>query len=144
MKRIFSKLTLACLIFALVFSMTGCLDAVFGPKYVPEEDLTIYAGQSVIRYEYSKEVAVTIDYDGDDSLEINGFTDLECHFEKVAYKEGKLFILTEEKYYMFDINDYIEHYNVDPDYNDYELYEYSIEEFKVLYPDYEDFDWYGH
>lgn len=149
MKRIFSKLTLACLIIALVFSMTGCLDALFGPTYYPEEDLTVYAGQGTIRYEYSEKVAVTLNNNGDDSLEINNSPELESHFDKVAYSEGKLFIitddiLTDKKYYMFDLDDYIEHYNVNHEYNDYVLYEYSIEEFKDMYPDYENYDWYGH
>ncbi len=144
MKKIFSKLTLACLIIALVLSMTGCLEAVFGPKHYEDENLTVYTGQGTIRYEYSEIVAITLNNNGDDSLEINNYTELESHFDKVAYNEGKLYIITDEKYYMFDIDDYIEHYNVDPDYNDYELHEYSTEEFKELYPVYEDFVWYGH
>ncbi len=147
------KLFKSCLLIAIILTLalisSGCLDSLFGPTYYPEEDLTVYAGQSVIRYEYSEKVAVNIDYNGNDDLEINGFTELESRFEKVAYNEGKLFIitkdiLTDEKYYMFDIEDYIENYNINHDYIDYELNEYSFEEFNKLYPDYENFDWYGH
>lgn len=149
MKNLLTKFTALCVALMSVFSMSGCIDSLFAPTYYPDEDLTVYAGQGTIRYEYSDKVAITLNNDGDDRLEINNFAELESHFDKVAYNEGKLFIiaddvLTDKKYYMFDIDDYIENYNKDHDYIDYELYEYSFEEFKNTYPDYEGFDWYGH
>ena len=147
MRKILIKFTALCIALISVLSMSGCIDSLFGPTYYPEEELTVYAGQGTTRYEYSEKVAVTLNNNDDDRLEINNFTELECRFEKVAYKNGKLFIVTAEiieddKYYMFDIDDYIENYNKDNNYLDYELHEYSFEEFENTYPDYDSYDWY--
>lgn len=83
---------------------------------------------------------------------------LKGHFDKVAWDDYKLFIYMKEKetYYCFDINSYhipekataptnkkgkIRYGKVN---YEYDLKEYTVDEFKELYPNYEKFDWYGH
>ncbi len=146
MKKILLKTTSVCLVIFFIFSLAGC-NHPYEPDYIPEEDLEITYQRNRIKYEYSDRVDVTINYrdDEDDLLELNGHRNiLEGYFDKVAYYEGELLILTNNTYYMFDIDKFIADPEGEKPSPAYELNEYSIEEFKKLYPDYEDFDWYGH
>ena len=142
--------------FSLLFVSCGQL---YEPKTIPEKSLVIYTGRNAISYEYQDKVDVTIRYsDRDDSLSVRTNADeeywyydsikiLSGTFEKVGWYDDNLFILMDKKYYSLDIDEY-EVPPLDEDgetqYPEYELKEYSESQFKILYPDYESFDWYGH
>ncbi len=146
---------LVLLLLTVVF-LSGCMP--YSPDYYPEEDLTVYYMRNAINYEYQEKVAVQIRYSSDrnDSLILRvsqtsdgwmscdgAYSILEGKFEKVGWNDDTLFILTDDTYYMFDINAY----EVPADDNTepvYELKEYSEEEFASAYPDSASFDWYGH
>lgn len=144
------------LILALIFSF--CAHQ-YDPKYIDEESLVIYTGRNAISYIYQDKVKVTINYnDRDDWLRLrtrmgeeywyyDSITILSGTFERVGWYDDNLFILMNEKYYSFDIDEYeVPPLDEDgePQNPDYELKEYSESEFKKLYPDYESYDWYGH
>ncbi len=125
---------------------------------VPEEDLKIFSAIDYTSYEYSKKVVVLLcNSDNCDSLNLatengdNWWSStkeiLSGTFEKVGWYDNNLFILMDKKYYSLDINGYeVPPLNEDGEtqYPECELKEYSESQFKILYPDYESFDWYGH
>lgn len=151
---------ITCLVMAIlsVCLMSGCsvlLNELLGPKEYPEEGLIVYTHRDVCKFEYSKKVAVilfTQPYDDTLRIRPNDKYDenwmntekklLEGYFDKVAYHEGKIFILCNEKYYMFNVDTYV--YSDEYYYPEYEFKEYTKEEFEKQYPQQEYFDWYGH
>ncbi len=136
----------------VIFSLCGCtaiLDSMTRREN-PEEQMEYIWGIDGDTYIYSDKVEVYLGAPGEneDSLYIKCYPDdylsgeiLQGSFKKAAWNDYKIFILMEDTYYMFDINAY----EVPADDNTepvYELKEYSEEEMKKLYPDYESFNWY--
>ncbi len=150
--RVFSIILLISISFAICFS--GCL--LLGPQRIPEENLIIYSSFDFSIYEYYEKTAVYISYehdqgqfdqllvrtdvDSDSWINFDNYILLEGKFEKVGWYDDKLFILMDDIYYAFDIAKY----EIGTSFGDIELKEYTENEIKQLYSDYELFDWYGH
>ena len=153
----FSFIFFSFIFFSLLF--VSC-DQLYEPKTIPEKSLVILTGRDSILYTYQDKVNVTISYSANfnDRLKLRTSSEgeswgsdsivvLSGTFEKVGWYDDNLFILMDKKYYSLDIDEY-EVPPLDEDgetqYPEYELKEYSESQFKILYPDYESFDWYGH
>ncbi len=142
----YTKFTTILLIIATIICISGCnfINNLFRHE-VPEENLIIYSGRGVKSYEYSKKVRLAMDT-ADDSLSI--LTNKEdgswsCilygSFEKFVHYSDQLIIFSDEKYYVFNVNDYkIPENGEKPE---YELKEYSKSEFVDVYPEYTTFNW---
>lgn len=140
MKKLFAIIISA----VMIISLSGCsLEKIANSVFTStdsSEELKYSAGKNVQNYEYSEKVLITISDNYDDTLQVkdsNGSynnTLLSGYFDKVAWNDYKLFILTNDKYYCFDINSKIK----------YDLKEYTEKELKSLYPEYNEYEWYGH
>ena len=156
MKKKFLTFLIA-LITILLFA--SCKD-IYGD--VGRENLEIITGRNFVSYKYFDTVYIDLnDVKKPDKFDIrttkdddwmgSRYTVLEGEFEQVAYNDGCFFVLLNQKYYVFDYENYEisePATNIDGDYNrlakpDYHLEEYSIDDFKRLYPDYEGFDWFS-
>ena len=135
------------LIIATILCTSGCSTILnsLTSEVVPEEDLVIYPGRSSASYVYSDKVCVVMDTSGD-LLQVNldaegtySYTILSGYFKKFAWHDYKIFILMDDKYYVFDINDY--QFPEDDEEPEYELKEYSESEFIDMYPQYKTFKW---
>lgn len=132
------------------------------------EELIYRAGKNVQNYEYSNKVLVTISDHYSDAVSLNnGFDDystekennfciLTGRFDEVAWYNYKLFINIKGVYYCLDIKDYevpntatvptdnygdIDYTNMKPK---YKMDKYSEKDMMKLYPDYKNYNWYGH
>lgn len=125
----------------------------FTRKENTEEELEIIWGIDGNTYNYSDKISVFIDSGSDstDCLYLKFYPSEGCwreilsgEFEKAAWNDYKFFLLMDDTYYLFDINSY--EVPTDPakkyDEPEYELKEYSEDEMKKLYPNYESFNWY--
>ena len=138
------------LIIATILCTSGCSTILnsLTSEVVPEEDLVIYPGRSSASYVYSDKVCVVMDTSGDllqvklDAEGTYSYTILSGYFKKFAWHDYKIFILMDEKYYVFDINDY--QFPEDDEEPEYELKEYSESEFIDMYPQYKTFKWIKH
>ena len=138
------------LIIATILCTSGCSTILnsLTSEVVPEEDLVIYPGRSSASYVYSDKVCVVMDTSGDllqvklDAEGTYSYTILSGYFKKFAWHDYKIFILMDEKYYVFDINDY--QFPEDGEEPEYELKEYSESEFIDMYPQYKTFKWIKH
>ena len=69
---------------------------------------------------------------------------LKGKFEKVGWNDDKLYILSDDKYYEFDINSYEipKNYNGSSLETAYSLKEYSKSQFEKNFKNFDSFDWY--
>lgn len=167
--RVFSAflMILVCVTFSSCQVTDSIAKTLFTSKNNAEE-LVYSSGKNVQNYEYSKKVLVTISDHYSDKLSLNDGTDyystdkddnfciLTGHFDKVAWNNYKLFINMKDKYYCFDIKSYnvpktttspsnFDDYYVDNNLKpEYELKKFTADDMKKLYPDYQDYEWYGH
>ena len=138
------------LIIVTIISTSGCSTILnsLTSEVVPDEELVICEGRSGDSYAYSEKVKVIIDSSGDvlqlkfDAEDTYSYTILSGYFERFAWHDYKIFILMDEKYYVFDINDY--QFPEDDEEPEYELKEYSESEFIDMYPQYKTFKWIKH
>ncbi len=93
------------------------------------------SGQEAITWINSERKALA--WNGDKP---QAYTVLEGNFERVGWNDETLYIITDGNCYVFNIENYV----VGTDTNDIKLTEYTVDEFKRLYPRYKLFDWYGH
>lgn len=119
------------------------------------QSLDFYRIDDVKYYVYQQKVAVTMDGDND-SLDVrtgkyrdNWLNDssenvLKGNFEKVAWNDDKLYILSDNKYYEFDINSYEvpKYYNGNSLATAYSLKEYSKSQFEKTFKNSYSFYWY--
>lgn len=127
-------------------------------SYDPSDEsksLDYYDIDDVKYYVYQQKVAVTMNGDND-SLDVrtgkyrdNWLNDssenvLKGKFEKVGWNDDKLYILSDDKYYEFDINSYKipKNYNGSSLETAYSLKEYSKSQFEKNFKNFDSFDWY--
>ncbi len=72
----------------------------------------------------------------------SSYTILSGKFEKVGWHDDVLYILSNYKYYSFDIDSYIYPQKNNGNPPDYELCEYSYSEFINSFSDYNDYHWF--
>lgn len=119
------------------------------------KSLDFYRINNAQYYVYQQKVAVTMDGDND-SLDLrtgkyrenwlNNSSEnvLKGNFQKVAWNNDKLYILSDDRYYEFDINSYEVPKNYDGNSSKltYTLTEYSKSQFEKNYKSSDSFDWY--
>ena len=135
---------------AIVLILSGCkpigmfLQSVFESQ---DGDLRILYGRNGADYIYDHNVHLSYargrreDYVG---LYLDGESGkeqriLEADFQKAAFENDRLFILSDNVYYVLDISSYDE-VTEDADIR-YDLQKYSIEAFESEYPDNSSFEW---
>lgn len=151
MKKLF-KTSVLILAAATILAFSGCIGN-------NADDMTVYEiptqecvlqvdiGAEIYTYSDKLEVYMTTD-DYADTLSINCGTEekkdwkeiLSGNFLSVVWRDYKYFVFCDNMYYEFDIKNY----NIPTEYDDgveYELKEYTKEEFAEAYPDYESFNW---
>lgn len=134
----------------LVFNFCSCnllnnIIAELSTTEVPEENLTITAGRGCQSYKYSEKAQIVSDtYISSFDILVNEEdylwdTLLMGKLEKFAHYEDYLVMIFDGKYYSFDL----ENYSVPKSEDDlqYDLEEYSEDEFKEKFPQYESFEW---
>lgn len=153
----FRKLYITCTIFLICTTMvlfSGCslIGDIIWEKisrtYYDEYNLEILSAINCSKYIFSEKVTVSLDSSVDDQLDIiTKINDdsydtqkiLEGEFKKFGYYDDKIFIYTNNCYYMFDIANYdIDEYNKT---QEYQLVEYSEDKFDEEYEDYKKIDW---
>ena len=134
----------------LIFSFCGCnllnnIIAELATTEVPEENLTITSGRGCQSYKYSEKAKIVSDtYISGFSILVNEEdyswdTLLMGKLEKFAHYEDYLVMIFDGKYYSFDI----ENNSVPKSEDDlqYDFEEYSEDEFKEKFQQYESFKW---
>lgn len=146
----FIKITAVLFMIAIPLFISGC-DIIGDIIYnlstfeVPEENLTITAGRGCQSYKYSEKAKIDSDtYISSFDILVNEEdylwdTLLMGKLEKFAHYEDYLVMIFDGKYYSFDL----ENYSVPKSEDDlqYDLEEYSEDEFKEKFPQYESFEW---
>lgn len=104
------------------------------------------------RYTYQDKVRIEIDriMDEKNSKLIvrtkqdwdSSYTVLSGEFEKVGWHDDVLYIMSDYKYYSFDINSYVYPQNINNNPPVYEMLEYSYSEFITLFPNYQEYHWF--
>lgn len=145
----FIKITAVLFMIAIPLFISGCDiidDIIYNATEVPEENLIITDDRDGNTYTYSGKAKIHIDHSY-----ISGFnilvneedylwdTLLMGKLEKFAHYEDYLVMIFNGKYYSFDL----ENYSVPKSEDDlqYDLEEYSEDEFKEKFPQYESFEW---
>lgn len=146
----FIKITAVLFMIAIQLFISGCdiiVDIIYNLSTfeVPEENLTITAGRGCQSYKYSEKAKIDSDtYISSFDILVNEEdylwdTLLMGKLEKFAHYEDYLVMIFNGKYYSFDL----ENYSVPKSEDDlqYDLEEYSEDEFKEKFPQYESFEW---
>lgn len=147
----FIKITAVLFMIVISLFISGCDiigDIIYNSSTteVPEESLIITDNIDCITYKYSGKAKILSDHSY-----ISGFnilvneedylwdTLLMGKLEKFAHYEDYLVMIFNGKYYSFDL----ENYSVPKSEDDlqYDLEEYSEDEFKEKFPQYESFEW---
>ena len=142
----FIKITAVLFVIAILLFITGCdmIDNLFITE-VAEENLIITTGRGCKSYEYSEKATIVSDtYVSSFDILVNEEdylwdTLLMGKLEKFAHYEDYLVMIFNGKYYSFDL----ENYSVPKSEDDlqYDLEEYSEDEFKEKFPQYVSFEW---
>ena len=123
------------LIIVTIISTSGCnfINSLFKHE-VPEENLIVYSGRGVKSYEYSEKVRLAMD-----TADKRWTCILYGSFEKFVHYSDELIIFSDDKYYVFNVNNYkVPEKDEEPE---YELKEYSESEFIDSYPEYATLNW---
>lgn len=146
--KIYFKLTIIFIVCIIAFSFSGCnpddiMYSLLVDEYkVPEENLVITDSPQVDSYMYSGKVRIDLDpsfHSFDIMTEDDYVNLLTGYFKKFTYHEGKLIILFEDIYYVFDIDNY--RIPKSEDALEYDLKEYTESDFINEYPQHETFTW---
>lgn len=135
------------MIFAIIWDTTDASDI--------NKSLDFYRINNAQYYVYQQKVAVTMN-GNNDSLDLrtgryrenwlNNSSEnvLKGNFQKVAWNDDKLYILSDDKYYEFDINSYEVPKNYDGNSSKltYTLKGYSKSQFEKNHKNSDSFDWY--
>lgn len=139
------------IVFFVVVLPMGCntamdkfIDSMFTTG-VPEENLIITTGRGCTSYKYSEKAKIVSDaYISSFSILVNEEdyswdTLLMGKLEKFAHYEDFLVMIFDGKYYVFNLEAYAVPESEDDLQYDFE--EYSEDEFKERFPQYESFEW---
>lgn len=149
------KRMLICL-FCLIIIFSGC--SIFDPVYHADEELLVTSNRDSTLYQYSGVVQLDHSYGTHftDSLSLShdirqskkeffdnlhSYEILSGYFSMFCWNDFKIFILMEDTYYVYDIKSYTFPPIDDDGYDNYELLEYTKDEFQKAYPDYSSYDW---
>ena len=134
--------------------LTAVVNFLTAPTYYEENQLLYRSAIDGGIYQYSGKVKLSEWTHGDELLIVNvgddcnkkeffdeEYTVLKGEFERHSWNDYELYVLMDNVYYVFDIENYNAKSVQECSYNIIELKEYSKEEFVKLYPDYESFDW---
>ena len=154
MKNCFAKAIAILLVVLCVLNCSGCY-GLFTNKSVVVDwgrhyGLYRYSDKAEILYfDQSRKYGSFIDklgiYCNENEENHEGSVVLEGHFKKFTHSDGKIIILMEDKYYVFDIDEYtyppsnvgMEDYLEENDW----FREYSIEEFNSEFPNNDKYHW---
>ena len=154
MGRVFKRITVIILSFLFALYFSGCaFIGINGVKRFPDSHGSTYIYFDKVMLSITSPEDKKSGYWGDlepDELYVSANEDgslwggpiLKGPFEKAAFNQGELFILKEDKFYVFNVEEY--HYQ-EGKYNEdirKDIKEFTKEELDEIYPDNENYSWF--